>query len=86
MTCLSTIQQTCSPVTFCSLGSIGKAPIIVRFGDLFYEFCDEVSILDWAVALQQLVELVSEIATKVDKKIIKLIKSQLQQWNAGLPY
>lgn len=54
-------------------------------GGLFYELCDEVSTLDWAVALQQLVELFTEIATKTGKRITKLIQSQLQQWIAGLP-
>jgi hypothetical protein len=54
-------------------------------GGLFYELCDEVSTLDWAIALQQLVELINEIATKVGKKISKLIQSQLQHWIAGLP-
>lgn len=54
-------------------------------GGLFYQLCDEVSTLDWAMALQQLVELINEIATKAGKKITKLIQSQLQQWIAGLP-
>ena len=54
-------------------------------GGLFYQLCDEVSSLDWAVALQQLVELINEVATKVGKKITKLIQSQLQQWISGLP-
>lgn len=54
-------------------------------GGLFYLLCDEVSTLDWAVALQQLVELLNELATKAGKKISTLIKSQLQQWIAGLP-
>lgn len=54
-------------------------------GGLFYQLCDEVSTLDWAIALQQLVELINEIATKTGKKITKFIQSQLQQWIAGLP-
>jgi len=54
-------------------------------GGLFYLFCDEVGTLDWAVALQQLVELLNEIATKTGKKITALIQRQLQQWIAGLP-
>ncbi|MCZ8516016.1 IS4 family transposase, partial [Paenibacillus filicis] len=54
-------------------------------GGLFYLLCDEVSTLDWVVALQQLIELINEVATKASKKISKLIKSQLQQWIAGLP-
>lgn len=54
-------------------------------GGLFYLLCDEVSTLDWAVALQQLVGLINEISTKTGKSISKLIQSQLQQWIAGLP-
>jgi len=54
-------------------------------GGLFYHLCDEVSTLDWAVALQQLVELINEVASKAGKKLTKLIQSQLQQWIAGLP-
>ena len=54
-------------------------------GGLFYELCDEVSELDWAVALQQLIELLEDTLKKTNKKIQKLIKSQLQQWIAGLP-
>jgi hypothetical protein len=54
-------------------------------GGLFYLLCDEVSTLDWVVALQQLVDLINEVATKASKKLSKLIKSQLQQWIAGLP-
>lgn len=54
-------------------------------GGLFYLLCDEVSTLDWVVALQQLLDLINEVATKASKKLSKLIKSQLQQWVAGLP-
>ncbi|MET3210819.1 UNVERIFIED_CONTAM: hypothetical protein ABIC26_003780 [Paenibacillus sp. PvR008] len=54
-------------------------------GGLFYLLCDEVSTLDWAVALRQLVELLNELATQVSKNISSLIKSQLQNWLAGLP-
>jgi hypothetical protein len=54
-------------------------------GGLFYELCDEVSELDWAVALQQLIELLEDTLKKTNKKIQKLIKSQLQQWINGLP-
>lgn len=54
-------------------------------GGLFYELCDEVNELDWAVALQQLIELLEDTLKKSNKKIQKLIKSQLQQWIAGLP-
>lgn len=54
-------------------------------GGLFYLLCDEVSTLDWAVALQQLVDLINEVATKANKKLSKLIRSQLQQWIDALP-
>ncbi len=54
-------------------------------GGLFYLLCDEVGTLDWAVALQQLLDLINEVATKVGKKIYKLIQRQLLQWIAGLP-
>jgi hypothetical protein len=54
-------------------------------GGLFYLLCDEVNTMDWVVALQQLIELINEVATHASKKLSKLIKSQLQQWIAGLP-
>lgn len=54
-------------------------------GGLFYLLCDEVGTIDWAIALQQLLELINEITTKVSKKITTLIQRQLQQWIAGLP-
>jgi DDE superfamily endonuclease/Archaeal putative transposase ISC1217 len=55
------------------------------FGGLFYMLCDEVSTLDWAVALEQLIELINEVASKAGKKITKLIREQLSNWIAGLP-
>ncbi|WP_058306262.1 IS4 family transposase [Gracilibacillus massiliensis] len=54
-------------------------------GGMFYELCDEVSDLDWAVALQQLIELLEDALKMSNKKVQKLIKSQVQQWIAGLP-
>jgi hypothetical protein len=54
-------------------------------GGLFYLLCDEVSTLDWAIALQQLVDLINEASKKSGKRISKWIQSQLQQWIAGLP-
>jgi len=54
-------------------------------GGMFYELCDEISDLDWAVALQQLIELLEDAFKKSNKKIHNLIKSQLEQWIAGLP-
>lgn len=54
-------------------------------GGLFYVLCDEISELEWSVALNQLIEIIDQIAKKVNKKITKLIQTQLQQWIAGLP-
>src|SRR5690625_4128757 len=54
-------------------------------GGLFYELCDEINELDWVVALQQLIELLEDTLKHTNKRIQKLIKSQLQQWVAGLP-
>jgi hypothetical protein len=54
-------------------------------GGLFYELCDEVNELDWAVALQQLIELLQGALKQTNKKIKKLIQSQLEQWISGLP-
>jgi hypothetical protein len=47
--------------------------------------CDEVSELDWAVALQQLLDILNDVSEKAGKKLSKLIKSQLQQWIMALP-
>ncbi|KKE79212.1 transposase [Bacilli bacterium VT-13-104] len=54
-------------------------------GGIFYELCDEIIELDWAVALQQLIELLEDTLKHTNKRVQKLIKSQLQQWIAGLP-
>src|SRR5699024_9664998 len=54
-------------------------------GGMFYELCDEVNELDWAVALQQLIELFQEALKKTNKTFKKLINSQLQDWFASLP-
>lgn len=54
-------------------------------GGLFHLLCDEVSQLDWAVALKQLIEILEDVAKKANKKITTLIQTQLQQWIAGLP-
>ena len=37
-------------------------------GGLFYLLCDEVSTMDWVVALQQLLDLINEVATTAKKK------------------
>lgn len=55
------------------------------FGGLFYLLCDEVGTLDWVVALQQLLDLINEVAQKAGKKISALIQCQLQKWIAVLP-
>lgn len=52
---------------------------------MFYELCDEMNELDWAVALQQLIELLEDTLKQTNNRFKKLIKSQLQQWIAGLP-
>lgn len=54
-------------------------------GGLFYELCDEIDELDWAVALQELIELLEDALNKTNQRFKKLIKSQLRQWIAGLP-
>ncbi|MGF7186877.1 hypothetical protein GGQ84_003011 [Desulfitispora alkaliphila] len=54
-------------------------------GGIFYELCDEISDLDWSVALQQLLELIEDVLQKTNKNLHKAIKRQLQQWIAGLP-
>ncbi|WP_019415068.1 IS4 family transposase [Paenisporosarcina sp. TG20] len=54
-------------------------------GGLFYELCDEVNELDWAVALQQLIELFQDVLKQTKSTLKKLIENQLQQWIAGLP-
>ncbi|MFD2876558.1 hypothetical protein ACFTAO_12235 [Paenibacillus rhizoplanae] len=68
------------------MAASAKVPINGRSVDCFYLLCDEVGTLDWAVALQQLVELMNEIANQVGKKKLSaMIKSQLQHWIAALP-
>jgi len=54
-------------------------------GGLFYELCDEIDELDWAVALQQLIEMLDDVIQHTNKAIQQLIKNQVQQWVAGLP-
>lgn len=54
-------------------------------GGLFYELCDEISDLDWAVALGQLFGLLQDVLKESNNKIQKLVQSQLQHWIAGLP-
>ena len=54
-------------------------------GGLFLVLCDEVAVLDWAVALSQLVEMINEVAQQANQRISKLIRRQLQKWMNGLP-
>jgi hypothetical protein len=55
------------------------------FGGLFAQLCDEVGELDWAIALQQLLELISDIVNKTGKKLSKIISCQLMHWYDALP-
>lgn len=54
-------------------------------GGLFYELCDEANELDWAVALQQLLELLQDALKRTNKNGQKLIQCQLEQWISSLP-
>jgi hypothetical protein len=40
--------------------------------------------LDWAVALQQLIDLLQDVLKKTNKQTQQLLKNQLSQWIAGL--
>ena len=52
---------------------------------MFYEVCDGWKEFDWAVALQQLVEILEEAFEKTSKKLKNFIKCQLQQRFASMP-
>ncbi len=54
-------------------------------GGMFYEICDEISDLDWAVALQQLIGLLEDALKQTNKSIQMMVKSQLHHWVAALP-
>lgn len=54
-------------------------------GGMFYELCDEVNELDWAVALTDLFKIFDDVLQQTTKRLNQLIKSQLAQWMAGLP-
>lgn len=54
-------------------------------GGIFYEFCDEIGDLDWAVALQQLMELLQDTLKHSNKKLQAAIQRQLEHWFYGLP-
>ena len=47
-------------------------------GGLFLALFDEVAVLDWAVALNQLVEMINGVAKKTNQRLSKLIRRQLQ--------
>ena len=55
------------------------------FGDLFTELCDELKELDWAVALIELTEILSDVADKAGKRLEKIIRSQVSNWFEALP-
>jgi hypothetical protein len=55
------------------------------FGGMFAQLCDEVSELDWAIALQQLMELITDIVNYSSNKLSKMIFCQLKQWYDALP-
>lgn len=50
-------------------------------GGMFYELCDEMNELDWAVALQQLIEFLENALEKTNKKFKKFI---ISHYNNGL--
>lgn len=55
------------------------------FGGLFAQLCDEVGELDWAIALLQLLELISDVVNKTGKRLSKMISCQLMHWYDALP-
>ena len=55
------------------------------FGGMFAQLCDEVSELDWVIALQQLLELITDIVNNTGKQLSKMISCQLKQWYDVLP-
>jgi hypothetical protein len=54
-------------------------------GGLFAQLADEINELDWAAALNSLLELLSDISNTVGKRTQKFIDCQLRNWFAGLP-
>ena len=57
----------------------------LTLGGLFYDLCDQIEDLDWAVALQQLIELLEDTLKHENRKIQDKVKSQLMQWIDTLP-
>ncbi|BBO00312.1 hypothetical protein St703_30160 [Sporolactobacillus terrae] len=54
-------------------------------GGMFYELCDEMNELDWAVALTQLMDILHDALTKTKKSIKRWVTCQLTQWIESLP-
>lgn len=54
-------------------------------GGLFGQLADEINELDWAVALNSLLALLSDVSNTVGKQIKKFIDCQLRNWFDGLP-
>lgn len=54
-------------------------------GGLFALLADELNELDWVIALNSLLELLSDISNNASQKIKKFINFQLRNWFAGLP-
>ena len=65
--CSSVIQPLSSRYILLAWRQDRQSTDARSFGGLFYLLCDEVGTLDWAVALQQLLDLIHEVATKVGK-------------------
>lgn len=55
------------------------------FGGLFMELCDELQELDWAVALNELSQILLDVADQASTRVEKLIKCQLAHWLSTLP-
>lgn len=53
-------------------------------GGMFYELCDEINELDWAVALQQLIELFEDVLKKTNQKSITSMVYRLAQLYQGI--
>lgn len=58
---------------------------IRTFGGFFMDLCDELQELDWAVALQELTQILLDVADQASKRIQEMIKCQLTNWLDALP-
>lgn len=54
-------------------------------GEMFFDWYDDISDLDWVVALQQLIELFEDVFKKSHRNIQKVIKCRLHYWSTCLP-